>query len=97
MVFIIPDYYVYILTNHSKTLYTGVKTNDLRRRVSEHKEKLIPGFTQKCKLTKMLYAEQLGSAKVAISREQQIKGWLRIKKIRLIESVNPDWKDISLD
>ena len=88
------NYYVYIMTNNSKTLYTGM-TNDLTRRVYEHKQKLIPGFTQKYNITKLVYFEETSDVNAAIVREKQIKGWLRTKKITLIESVNPDWKDLS--
>ncbi len=89
-------YYVYILTNKSKTLYSGV-TNNLERRVYEHKHKLIPGFTSKYNITKLVYYEETDNINVAIAREKQIKGWLRAKKIALIESENPEWKDLSLD
>lgn len=89
-------YYVYIMANHSKTLYTGI-TNDLERRVQEHKEKLIPGFTRKYNITKLVYYEETNDVHVAINREKEIKGWLRAKKIFLIESTNPEWKDLGLD
>jgi putative endonuclease len=82
------QYYVYIMTNHSRTLYAGV-TNDLRRRVLEHKRKLVPGFTQKYKITHLVYHEATPDVRTAIAREKQIKGWLRSKKIALIESMNP--------
>ncbi len=88
-------YYVYILTNKSKTLYVGV-TNDLERRIYEHKNKLVEGFASKYNLTKLAYFEETNSAESAISREKQLKGWLRRKKVALIESMNPDWKDLSL-
>lgn len=90
------QYYVYIMTNKSKTLYTGV-TNNLTRRAYEHKNKLIPGFTSKYNITKPVYYEIFSEITQAIAREKQIKGWLRNKKIDLIESVNPDWKDLSQD
>ena len=89
------QYYVYILTNNSKTLYTGV-TNNLERRMYEHKHKSIEGFTKKYNLTKLVYYEVTEDVRSAITREKQIKGWLRSKKIRLIESINPGWKDLSL-
>ena len=82
------QHYVYIMTNYSKTLYTGV-TNDLQRRVYEHKHKLVDGFTKKYNLTKLVYYEATEDVRCAIEREKQIKGWLRAKKIALIESVNP--------
>ena len=88
------SYVVYILANRSKTLYTGV-TNDLVRRVTEHKAKLVPGFTTKYKVDKLVYFEETGSIEEAITREKQIKGWLRTKKIALIESANPEWEDLS--
>ena len=87
-------YYVYIMTNHSGTLYTGV-TNDLHRRVYEHKQELVRGFTQKYKITQLVYFEETPDVKAAIAREKQIKGWLRSKKIALIESPNPQWQDLS--
>ncbi|MEQ9552553.1 MAG: GIY-YIG nuclease family protein [Coleofasciculus sp. G3-WIS-01] len=89
-------YYVYMMTNRSKTLYTGV-TNDLYRRVYEHKQKLIPGFTQKYNINRLVYYEQTSDVREAIAREKQIKGWLRAKKIALIESANPQWRDLSAD
>jgi len=88
------DYYVYIITNKSKTLYIGV-TNDLSRRIYEHKNKIIDGFTKKYNISKLVYYETFNDPNEAIRREKQIKGWLRIKKIKLIESVNPDCKDLS--
>lgn len=84
------------MTNRSQTLYTGV-TNDLIRRVYEHKNKIIPGFTSRYNITKLVYYEAGNNINTAISREKQIKGWLRIKKIALIEKSNPEWKDLSED
>jgi putative endonuclease len=75
-------------------LYTGV-TNDLKRRVYEHKNKLINGFTKKYNITKLVYYEATNEVTSAIVREKQIKGWLRRKKIALIESANPQWEDLS--
>jgi putative endonuclease len=89
-----PDYYVYIVTNRSHTLYTGV-TNDLPRRVYEHKQKLVEGFTQKYNISQLVYYETTSEVRSAIAREKQIKGWLRSKKIALIESMNPKWEDLS--
>ena len=82
------------MTNRSKTLYTGV-TNDLTRRVFEHKNKMIDGFTRKYNITKLVYHEETNDIQAAIGREKQIKGWLRSKKVALIESVNPEWNDLS--
>jgi len=87
-------YYVYIMASASRTLYTGV-TNNLERRVSEHQRKLIPGFTSQYNITRLVYFEVFRDVRAAITREKQIKGWLRKKKIALIESVNRDWKDLS--
>ncbi|MBI2181217.1 MAG: GIY-YIG nuclease family protein [Deltaproteobacteria bacterium] len=88
------QYYVYIMTNKSRTLYTGV-TNNLERRVYEHKQKLIPGFTSKYNISRLVYFEATEDIRAAIEREKQIKGWLRSKKVALIESVNPTWADLS--
>lgn len=88
------DYYVYIMSNHSRTLYTGM-TNDLKRRVWQHKEKRIEGFTKQYNITKLVFYESTNDVHVAIAREKQIKGWLRAKKIALIESMNPEWKDLA--
>ena len=88
------QYYVYILSNKSRTLYAGV-TNNLNRRIYEHKHKLINGFTKKYNLTNLVYYETFNDINDAIRREKQIKGWLRKKKLNLIESVNPEWEDLS--
>jgi len=89
-----PVYFVYIMTNRSKTLYTGV-TNNLVRRVREHKTVTSSGFTAKYKLDRLVYFERFQDVHNAIEREKRIKGWLRIKKIALVVSVNPSWKDLS--
>jgi putative endonuclease len=88
------EYYVYIMTNKSRTLYIGV-TNNLMRRVYEHKHKLVPGFTSKYNIQFLVYYETGNDINEAIAREKQIKGWLRSKKIALIDSMNPKWKDLS--
>jgi len=88
------EYYVYIMTNKSRTLYTGV-TNDLMRRVYEHKNKLVKGFTGKYNIQYLVYYESTSDVHAAIAREKQVKGWLRKKKIALIDSMNPTWKDLS--
>ena len=90
------QYYVYILTNRSGTLYVGV-TNDLERRMYEHKNKLVPGFTSKYNVARLAHFEQTSEVESAIAREKQIKGWRRNKKVALIESSNPQWKDLSLE
>lgn len=88
-------YYVYILTNWTnKVLYTGV-TNNLERRLYEHKNKLVKGFTEKYNVNKLVYFDSTIDVKAAIAREKQIKGWTRQKKKDLIESMNPQWKDLS--
>jgi putative endonuclease len=89
-------YYVYMMTNDSGTLYIGV-TNDIVRRVYEHKQKLVAGFTSKYNITQLVYFEQTNDVQTALAREKQIKGWLRKKKIALIESVNPKWMDLSAE
>ena len=88
------QYYVYIMTNRSKTLYTGV-TNNLMRRVYEHKNKMVEGFTRKYNINRLVYFEEANDVQSAITREKHIKGWLRNKKITLIESVNPKWENLS--
>lgn len=87
-------YYVYILSNKSKTLYIGV-TNNLQRRMYEHKNKLIDGFSRKYNLTKLVYYEICQDVKNAIQREKQLKDWHRDWKVKLIESKNPNWDDLS--
>ena len=90
-------YYVYILTNWAnKVLYTGV-TNNLERRMYEHKNKLVQGFTEKFNVNKLVYFDSTKDIKAAIAREKQIKGWIRQKKIGLIEEMNPQWKDLAED
>ena len=88
------QYYVYIMASRSRTLYTGV-TNNLERRVFEHKEKLVPGFTPKYKIDRLVYFEMTEDVQAALFREKQIKGWTRDKKLALIDSVNPTWNDLS--
>ncbi len=88
------QYYVYIVTNIHRTLYTGV-TNDLERRVLEHKSRAIDGFAKKYGVDRLVYYETSDSVGDAIQRERQIKGWLRRKKIALIDAFNPEWKDLS--
>lgn len=92
----INSYYVYIMTNKSQTLYTGM-TNDLSRRVYEHKHKLIDGFTKKYNITKLVFFDETSDVNEAIAWEKKIKGWTRAKKIALIESKNPQWLDLSQD
>jgi len=86
--------YVYIMSGRSDTLYTGV-TSVLEKRVSEHRDKVLDGFTKRYNLTSLVYYEVHEDITAAIAREKQIKGWNRAKKIVLIESVNPQWRDLS--
>jgi len=88
------QYYVYIVASRSRNLYTGV-TNDLERRVFEHKNKIVLGFTAKYNIERLVYFETTEDINTAILREKQIKGWLRSKKVALIESSNPNWNDLS--
>jgi putative endonuclease len=89
-------FYVYIMTHRprSHVLYTGM-TGNLARRVLEHKNKLVPGFTSRYNLTRLAFYESFAYPDSAIDREKEIKGWRRSKKIRLIESVNPHWHDLA--
>ena len=88
-------YHVYILTNKGHSvLYIGV-TNNLERRIYEHKNHLIPGFTDRYNVDKLVYFESYSDIKIAIQREKELKGWSRNRKNALIDSMNPQWKDIS--
>ncbi|MBR2904156.1 MAG: GIY-YIG nuclease family protein [Clostridia bacterium] len=88
-------YYVYILVNKTnKVMYVGV-TNDLQRRLYEHKNELVDGFTKRYHVHKLVYYESYNGAKEAIAREKQIKGFLRARKNRLVEALNPSWEDLS--
>ena len=88
-------YYVYILTNwNNKVMYVGV-TNNLERRVYEHKNKLIHGFTCRYNVTKLVYFDSTTDVRSAILREKQIKGWVRKRKNELVDSANPKWEDLS--
>jgi putative endonuclease len=86
-------YFVYILTNNSRTLYIGV-TSNLIARIYQHRNKLVEGFTKRYNVTRLVYFEETSNVTAAIAREKQLKGWLRAKKIALIESANPGWRDI---
>ena len=88
-------YWTYILTNTSrKTLYTGI-TSTIVARAWQHKEKVFPGFTSRYRVDRLVYFEAFSQVDDAIAREKEIKGWLRRKKIALIESANPKWDDLS--
>jgi putative endonuclease len=88
------ELYVYILSNPSRTLYTGM-TNDLARRLFEHRSGVTPGFTSRYRVTQLVWYQSFESAWEAIECEKRIKGWSRAKKIALIESMNPHWFDLS--
>jgi putative endonuclease len=88
-------YYVYLVTNkNDKVMYVGV-TNNLERRVYEHKMKMLPGFTEKYNVNKLVYFEETPDVCAAIAREKEIKKWRREKKNNLVVAVNPEWKDLS--
>ena len=90
-------YFVYILTNlHNTTLYTGI-TNNLFRRVQQHKQGEGGQFSQRYKMRKLVYYEVHGDVRTAIAREKEIKGGSRIKKVELISTLNPDWLDLTLE
>ncbi|MCJ7511934.1 MAG: GIY-YIG nuclease family protein [Anaerolineales bacterium] len=89
-------YFVYIVANRSRTLYVGM-TNDLPRRLHEHKHLLVPGFTSKYRIDRLVYLEEADDVQAGIAREKQLKGWLRARKVALIESVNPTWEDLSAE
>mgnify|MGYP000282967608 CR=1 FL=1 len=91
------QYYLYIISNkHNSTLYIGV-TNDLERRMFEHKNKLVSGFTAKYNVNKLMYFEDFQYVNDALKREKQLKNWNRQWKIDLIEKENKEWKDLSID
>ena len=90
------NYYIYIMSSQSGTLYVGM-TNDIKKRVYQHKNHLIPGFTDKYNVDRLLYIETTSDSISAIRREKQLKRWRREKKVTLIDSQNPDWKDLSDD
>jgi putative endonuclease len=86
--------FVYIVASRSRNLYTGV-TNDLERRVLEHKQGLVPGLTKRYRTHRLVYYEAFGYIRDAIAREKQIKAWTRAKRLALIETSNPTWIDLS--
>ena len=91
-----PNYFVYILASPSRTLYVGV-TNDLQRRLFEHKNKLARGFASQYNITRLVYLEATLNIRSPITREKEIKAWRREKKNALIEAANPNWRDLSKD
>ena len=89
-------YYVYIMSSKTCTLYTGI-TNNIKKRVYEHKKHLIPGFTDKYSVERLVYVETFGDALSEIAREKQIKRWRREKKVAIIDATNPRWTDLAAD
>src|SRR5215469_217132 len=87
-------YSVYILASRSRTLYTGV-TNDLQRRMIEHGQRLVPGFTSRYRIFRLVHFEQFADIRCAIAREKEIKGWRREKKVSLVERQNATWQDLA--
>ena len=88
------SYFVYILASKTETLYIGI-TDNLERRISEHKNKLIPGFTSKYNISRLMYYEVFGRVEDAIAAEKKLKGWSRQKKMELIRTINPITKDLA--
>jgi putative endonuclease len=88
------SYWVYVMASRSRVLYTGV-TNDLARRVEEHRRGVNDGFTKKYRISRLVYFEEFADIRDAIAREKQIKGWVRARKIELIEQCNPTWNDLA--
>ena len=89
----VKTYRVYIMTNRSGKLYTGV-TSDLAQRVHEHRQSRVSGFTTKYKIHRLVHAESFSEVRDAIAREKQIKGWVRSRKLALIAATNPHWRDL---
>jgi len=88
------SFYVYIMASRSRVIYVGV-TNDLVRRVQEHKNGVNPGFTKKYRVKRLVYFEEFTDIRVAIAREKELKGWIRVRKTALIERRNPTWEDLA--
>jgi putative endonuclease len=87
-------FHVYILASRTRVLYVGV-TSDFMRRLHEHRSKLVPGFTARYNVNRLVHVETTEDAQAAIAREKQLKGWIRKRKIELIEKENPQWRDLS--
>jgi putative endonuclease len=88
------EFYVYIMSSATRVLYIGY-TGNLERRVYEHKNKLVEGFTAKYNVSRLVYFEHAPNGRAAVERENQLKGWLRAKKVQLINEMNPAWEDLS--
>lgn len=87
-------YFVYIVASRSRNIYTGV-TNDLERRISQHKQGLVQGFTRRYRIHRLVYYEEFGDIRAAIAREKEVKHWDRKKRLALIATQNPTWKDLA--
>ncbi len=87
-------YYVYMMASRSRRLYTGI-TSDLTKRVYQHQSGTFEGFSKKYQMTRPVYYETTNDVRVAIAGEKQLKGWVRRRKLALVEAENPDWKDLS--
>jgi putative endonuclease len=88
------NYYVYILASHSRTLYVGV-TRDLTRRIYQHRQQILPAFTARYAVNRLVYFEHTNDIQAAIGREKEIKGWKRARKLELVESLNPAWEELA--
>jgi putative endonuclease len=89
-------YFVYILSSKTKRLYVGV-TNDLERRVTQHKRREVEGFTSRYNIDRLVYYEETNDVWAALNREKQLKGWMRVRKLELIGDVNPEWHDLAAE
>jgi putative endonuclease len=90
------SYYVYVMSNASKTLYVGVTSNP-ERRIWEHRTKVIKGFTERYNITMLVHLEEFADPNDAIAREKQLKGWIRARKLALVQENNPHWLDLAAD
>ena len=88
------DYFVYLMASQSRTLYIGM-TNNIRRRVQQHRDGTVAGFTSTYKISRLVHVERYGDVNGAIAREKQVKRWRRDKKIALIQGENPNWDDLT--
>jgi putative endonuclease len=93
---VVVDYYVYVLTNGHGTLYVGM-TNDLHRRIEEHRRRAIPGFKRTNNVDRLVYHESTSNPAAAIAREKEIKGWRKARKVALVSAANPGWRDLGDD
>ena len=89
-------YFVYILSSRTKRLYIGV-TNDLERRVAQHKRREVEGFTSRYNIDRLVYYEETDDVWAALNREKQLKGWVRIRKLELVSDMNPEWRDLAAE